>query len=214
MIITNQLIKLNLKMINIKNFIEFNESMSIVSDLASSVGLFIYNNTLTLYDIENDKIYGFISLLLRGDIYYFISIAAEHGFGALILEFAMQFAFVNNRGVMVARDGDIREEAFIVWEKFYKRNDINKEILKFDNNLFNFAIITGEEEFESDIQKEVEYDYHKNEGYEEKIIIYNTMMSMKPNKDYYNLIKYAEESKYDYGAVSDIGYEFFSYMYS
>lgn len=197
---------------NLKNFTQFNEAMKTAKDLDSDVGLFINDDTLTLYNPKNHRVYGYIGLAYKVDFYTFPVVAAEKGFGPLIYELALMYVRTKNNNLMVSRDGDIRGEAFGVWKRFYYRNDVSKETLPFDDNNFNFAFITGDETFESDIQKQVEYEFYVNDGYEEDIRIFNTMMSMKPSDEFYSL-----QEKYVGLNLDDIsrrGNDFFSYRYS
>lgn len=197
---------------NLKNFIQFNEAMMTAKDLDSDVGLFIYENALTLYNPKNNRVYGYIGLSKKKDFFTFPAVAAEKGFGPFIYELALMYVRTQNSNLMVNRDGDIRGEAFEVWKKFYNRNDVSKKELSFTDKSYNFAIITGDETFDSDMQKQIEYEYHVEDGHEQKIKIYNTMMSMEPSEEFNSL-----QNKYDSENLEEIsrrGNDFFSYRYS
>lgn len=200
---------------NLNNFKQFNEAMKTLKDLNPNVGLFIEDYTLTLYDPKSDKLYGYISLLRsKRGWFYFPSVAAETGYGPLIFEMALMFAGENGDGLMINRDGDIRGDAFDVWKKFYSRTDVIKKTLPLSDDLFNFAIITGEQEYEDNIQKQIEYEYHLEDGHEKDIIIYNTIMNIKPSKEYQSLKDKYKNSGLDLEDISQKGNDFFNYRYN
>jgi len=161
-----------------------------MSLLPRNIIISIYDDmNITLYDFENSKILGFVGLSRSKDgTYYFPMIAAEKGFGPTLLEIALMFCHPS--GLMVSRDGDIRGDAFNVWEKMYKRNDVLKETLPLKDKKFNFAIITGDDQetYDNQFEKMSEFEYFIEDGYKENILIYNTKMSMEPSKDYERLI--------------------------
>lgn len=161
-----------------------------MSSLPRNIIISIYDDlNITLYDFVNGKILGFVGLSRSKDgTYYFPMIAAEKGFGPTVLEVALMFCHPN--GLMVSRDGDIRGDAFNIWEKMYHRDDVIKETLPLKDKKFNFAIITGDddESYESEFDKMAEFDYYIEDGFKENILIYNTKMSMTPSKDYERLI--------------------------
>jgi hypothetical protein len=99
--------------------------------------------------------------------------------------------FCHPNGLMVSRDGDIRGDAFNIWEKMYKRDDVIKETLPLKDKKFNFAIITGDDQetYESEFEKISEFEYFIEDGFKENILIYNTKMSMTPSKDYVRLLE-------------------------
>jgi len=199
----------------------FNEAMKSSRDLDPGVGLFIYEDTLTLYNPNNDKVYGYVGLksvknpiffrTKEGLFYTFPAIAAQSGFGPLIYEFALMYVKTKDSNLMVARDGDIRDKAFNVWKKFYNRADVLKKTLPMSHKAYNFAIVTGDDDF-SGMPKEIEYEFHTQNGNEKDIIIYNTMMSMEPSKEFFSL-----QEKYtdlDLEEISDMGRDFFSEYYN
>jgi hypothetical protein len=198
---------------NLKSYNQFIfEAMKTVKDLNPNIGLFIHEDSLTLYDPETDRSYGYIGLSNKGDYYTFPAVAAEKGFGPLVYELALMYVKSKNSSLMVSRDGDIRGEAFEVWKKFYYRDDVDKKTLPFESDDFNFALITGDETFDSDVQKQVEYEFHVNDGYEEDIKIYNTKMSMEPSEDFFMLQK--KHDNINLENASRRGHDFFSYRYS
>jgi hypothetical protein len=160
-----------------------------MSLLPRNIIISIYDDmNITLYDFENSKILGFVGLSRSKDgTYYFPMVAAEKGFGPTVLEIALMFCYPN--GLMVSRDGDIRGDAFNVWKRMYKRDDVLKETLPLSDKKFNFAIVTGDdEEYDSEFEKMSEFEYYIEEGFKQDILIYNTKMSMTPTKDYERLI--------------------------
>ena len=161
-----------------------------MSSLPKNIIISIYDDiNITLYDYVTTTVLGFVGLSKSKDgTYYFPSIAAEKGLGPTVLEIALMFCHPN--GLMVSRDGDIRGDAFNIWQKMYYRDDVNKETLGLEDKKFNFGIISGEdEEYESEDDKIEELNTYIDDGFEETILVYNTKMSMTPTKDYYTLIK-------------------------
>ena len=185
-----------------------------MSLLPRSIIISIYDDmNITLYDFENSKILGFVGLSKSKDgTYYFPMIAAEKGFGPTVLEIALMFCHPN--GLMVSRDGDIRGDAFNVWKKMYKRDDVLKETLPLSDKKFNFAIITGDDQetYDSEFEKMSEFEYHIEEGFKQDILIYNTKMSMIPTKDYERLIN--DGFLLNHHEIFLNGREFFSQKYN
>jgi hypothetical protein len=161
-----------------------------MSSLPRNIIISIYDDmNISLYDFVNGEILGFVGLSRNIDgTYYFPMIAAEKGFGPTVLEVALMFCHPN--GLMVSRDGDIRGDAFNVWEKMYKRKDVIKETLPLSDKNFNFAIITGDDQetYESEFEKISEFEYFIEDGFKENILIYNSKMSIIPTKDYGRLV--------------------------
>lgn len=184
-----------------------------MSSLPKNIIISIYDDiNITLYDYVNSKVLGFVGLSKSKDgTYYFPSIAAEKGLGPTVLEIALMFCHPN--GLMVSRDGDIRGDAFNVWQKMYYRDDVIKETLPLEDEKFNFAIISGEEvEYESVSDKIEELNEYSDDGFEEAILVYNTKMSMTPTKDYYRLIK--DGILLDHHQIFIDGRDFFTLKYN
>jgi hypothetical protein len=184
-----------------------------MSSLPKNIIISIYDDiNITLYDYVNSKVLGFVGLSKSKDgTYYFPSIAAEKGLGPTVLEIALMFCHPN--GLMVSRDGDIRGDAFNVWQKMYYRDDVIKETLPLEDKKFNFAIISGEEEeYESVSDKIEELNEYTDDGFKEAILVYNTKMSMTPTKDYYRLIK--DGILLDHHQIFIDGRDFFTLKYN
>lgn len=188
------------------------------SSLNSNVGLFIFSNKVVLYDPLSETVYGYISLIKdkTHNVYYFPEIAAKRGLGPTVFEFAMMYVYTNNSdGLMITRDGDIRSEAFNVWKKFYYRADVIKHSLNLKDDLYNFAIITGDDNnYEEPFEKEIEYEFHEGEGNGENIKIYNTMMKIKPSKEYEYITRKYSDTNLDLNSIIDKGRDFFSLRYN
>lgn len=196
----------------------FNEARKEMNSLNTDVGLFIFEDSLTLYNPKIDKVIAYIGLSQDSDgTYYFPSVAAEKGYGPMIYELAMMF--VGENGLMVSRDGDIRGEALDVWIKFYNsdRKDIIKTTLELTDEDFNFAIIHGEDNtHENEHDKLAEFEAHVEESYEETILAYNTIMYMYKTETYNRLISIANDwlnKGVSLEEVIDKGHDFFSYRY-
>jgi hypothetical protein len=185
-----------------------------MSSLPRNIIISIYDDmNISLYDFVNGEILGFVGLSRNKDgTYYFPMIAAEKGFGPTVLEVALMFCHPN--GLMISRDGDIRGDAFNVWEKMYKRKDVIKETLPLSDKNFNFAIITGDDQetYESEFEKISEFEYFIEDGFKENILIYNSKMSIVPTKDYERLI--SDGSLLDHHEIYLNGRDFFTLKYN
>jgi hypothetical protein len=185
-----------------------------MSSLPRNIIISIYDDmNISLYDFVNGEILGFVGLSRNKDgTYYFPMIAAEKGFGPTVLEVALMFCHPN--GLMVSRDGDIRGDAFNVWEKMYKRKDVIKETLPLSDKNFNFAIITGDDQetYESEFEKISEFEYFIEDGFKENILIYNSKMSIIPTKDYERLV--SDGSLLDHHEIYLNGRDFFTLKYN
>lgn len=178
-------------MINIKNYIKkkliesttpiIDEAAKQITDLPEDIGLFVSDNgtwlNFILYSKSEDRIYGAITTSDINDsnkLQEVGRVAAEKGYGPLIYEMAM--AYINPGFLMPSRDGDIRGEAWGVWEKFYQRKDINKKTLPIENDLFSFLIVTGDshEEFDSLEEKQEMFD-ELSDFEKEGVMVFNTM---------------------------------------
>jgi hypothetical protein len=99
---------------------EFAESMKVVVE--KSGGRTSYN----LFDFVTDKVVGNIEIFQTnsGD-YEVTGVAASPNFGASMYEIAMMDVFP--KGLMPDRTGNTTDEAYGVWSKFFKRDDIKKK---------------------------------------------------------------------------------------
>ena len=185
-----------------------------MSSLPRNIIISIYDDmNISLYDFVNGEILGFVGLSRNKDgTYYFPMIAAEKGFGPTVLEVALMFCHPN--GLMVSRDGDIRGDAFNVWEKMYRRKDVIVETLPLSDENFNFAIITGDDQetYDSEYEKISEFEYFIEDGFKENILIYNSKMSIVPTKDYERLI--SDGSLLDHHEIYLNGRDFFTLKYN
>lgn len=185
-----------------------------MSSLPRNIIISIYDDmNISLYDFVNGEILGFVGLSRNKDgTYYFPMIAAEKGFGPTVLEVALMFCHPN--GLMISRDGDIRGDAFNVWEKMYRRKDVIKETLPLNDKNFNFAIITGDDQetYDSEFEKISEFEYFIEDGFKENILIYNSKMSIVPTKDYERLI--SDGSLLDHHEIYLNGRDFFTLKYN
>jgi hypothetical protein len=144
---------------------------------------------LVLYNKNTDKIYAMISLSEWEGYYTFPRIAAERGYGKIILRSALMF--VGKDGLLPSRDGDIRETAFDLWKKISKEKDVVKDVLPISSELFNFAIITGEEDVYNNIDDKLEefYDHtQNNKEIKNDIVLYNTKLLMSKDEQYKKLL--------------------------
>jgi len=164
-------------------------------DLPESTALFIreinQGYDFVLYNPKEKSIYATITIVSRDyygkDFYYVTAVVAEKGFGPFIYELAMMHIFQEKKGLMPQRDGDVREKAFGVWEKFYKRSDIKKKVLNLLDNSFRCDILYGNEcEFEDDEDK-MSWWMDLSETEKESLNVFNSIYYMNPDSQYYEL---------------------------
>lgn len=194
----------------IKNILK--EEYRKMTTIPDSTVLSIYNDSLTIINIDDDDVLAFISLSEGKDSYYFPMIAAEKGYGPTILEAALMYSYP--KGLMISRDGDIREGAFKVWGRMSEREDVIKDILPLSHKNFNFAIVTGDDDdiYENDYEKMSEFDYHIEEGFKENILLYNTKMMMVPSEEYERLVNLSV--LLDHKGIYELGRDYFTMRYN
>jgi len=139
--------------------------------------------------------------------YYVSGVAAERGFGPFIYELAMMHLNKENKGLMPTRDGDVRGDAWNVWERFFKtRPDVEKRTLELLDPGFNFNII-DDYYWDSDEEKIEDYSVLSPEN-KESLAVFNTAYLMKPTEEYYKLIDIANkwvEKGFDKQKAADAG---------
>lgn len=179
------------------NMTTIDEAAFTSTHLPEGTGLFIEENnsgaSLTLYNPKNKETYAtitFISHISEGPFHWVSGVAAEKGFGPLIYELAFMYIHEQNSKLMPSRDGNVRGGAFNVWEKMYKRNDVNKIEFDVENNNFRFDIITGEESRTTPEERLGWFDeLTANEQFTLKV--FNAAYSKTPTKEYKELINIA-----------------------
>lgn len=86
-------------------------------------------NLFLLYDDKNEKPLGYISYgLTDGDVYSIYGAYAIHGYGPLMYEIVMTYVYP--KGITLSDDAGTSGDALSVWEKFFKRDDVKKELIK------------------------------------------------------------------------------------
>lgn len=198
----------NIKTESIRKFVrkvlkenKINEEALRLKNLPKDAALFIkeinqgYN--FVLYNPKDKAIYATITIVNRDyygpDFYYVNAVAAEKGLGPFIYELAMMHIFGEKMGLMPQRDGDVRGDAFGVWENFYERSDVKKNTLDLLDDNFRCDIIVGNEcAFDDDEDKLIWWSelnsYEKN-----ALKVFNTKYYIQPDSQYYELKKRGEE---------------------
>lgn len=180
---------------------EINEEALRLKNLPEETALFIreinQGYDFVLYNPKKKNIYATITIVNRDyygpDFYYVTAVAAEKGFGPFIYELAMMHVFDEKMGLMPQRDGDVREDAFSVWEKFYKRGDVKKNTLDLLDDNFRCDILFGDEcEFDDDEDK-LSWWSELRDSEKEGLKVFNTKYYIKPDNQYYELKKRGEE---------------------
>ena len=190
-------------MINIKNYIKkrliesmIGEAAKGLGDLPEDAALFVIdlNNNewdYVLYSKSEDKIYGVLSIIqINNDVYQVGRVGADRGYGPFMYEMAM--SYITPKYLMPSRNGDVKSRALDVWDKFHQRGDVQKKVLKFDDELFNFAIITGDEDEEYDLIEKKELFDSLDMEEQRAVIVFNTMYQYS-NPVATKLIKKGEE---------------------
>jgi hypothetical protein len=109
------------------------------STVDSELGLFIKNNNFTLYNPNEDKVYGHIGITkLSSGNYYVSGVAAEYGYGPLMYELVM--TYIHPKGLLPTRDGDVRGGAINIWNRFLKRKDVKKKSLTKKDSDFSWEV--------------------------------------------------------------------------
>jgi hypothetical protein len=113
-----------------ENFL-IGEAKKEISELENDFSLFITKKGVILnfiiYNIKDSKVEALLSMYKNNNMenYSVSAVAAEKGFGPLIYEIAMTYIYP--LGIMPSRDGDVREGAFNIYEKFFDRKDVEKQ---------------------------------------------------------------------------------------
>jgi hypothetical protein len=112
-----------------ENFL-IGEAKKEISELENDFALFITKKgvivNFIIYNTEESEVKGLLSMYKNNNMenYSVSAVAAEKGFGSLMYEIAMTYIYP--LGIMPSRDGDVREGAFNIYEKFFDRKDVQK----------------------------------------------------------------------------------------
>jgi len=191
------------------------------NNLIDGTGLFTHNVNngydFVLYNPSTHHVYGIISLSqsdFYGDSFFVAGVAAEKGFGPFMYELAMMQGFIDNRGLMPSRDGDIRPEAWKVWEQFFNRTDIIKKELNIHDPDFRVDII---EDGKYQFKRKGEIDDFINEITDEDrhiLRVFNTIYSIKPTNEFTQLINTAKRLEKYHSVAMKSGDDFWHSKYS
>jgi len=176
----------------------FNEDARRLESLNEHVAAFInpinQGYDIYLYDPNASHIYGVITFTHRGGDYQVAGVAAQSGFGPFMYELAMMHIAPEKKGLMPARDGDVRGDAWNVWEKFYERSDVQKKTLDLYDDSFRFDIISGDE-WNIDNNEKKEYWDEITDEDKKTLKIFNTAYGLLRNQTYKTLVDRASEWK-------------------
>jgi len=174
----------------------FKEDAKRIEVLPDSTALFVvkvkFGYELILFDPNSDYVYGTIMIVLHeteAPYYYVSGVATMKGFGPFIYELAMMLLNKENQMLMPARDGDVRGDAWGVWEKFYDRSDVNKKTFDLFDDNFRCDILTGDECYFEDDKDKQDWFNQGNDEDKQALVVFNTGYSMNPNKSFYELIE-------------------------
>tara|TARA_R110001592_G_scaffold62238_4_gene190333 strand:+ start:437 stop:1135 length:699 start_codon:yes stop_codon:yes gene_type:complete len=162
------------------------------------------------------KVYAIINFEAdpQSGFYSVISVAADKRYGPLIYELAMMCVNDKYEKNMLTpmRSGDVRSEAFNVWEKMYKRDDITKKTLLPTDKGFRYDILFPTSEVEDDERQEAFDELLDNE--KEALIVFNSGYTKEPSKGYYDLLRTAQQYDEDtYELASKIGHNLWNTSY-
>jgi hypothetical protein len=192
--------------------------MATIKDLPSTAGLFILGNAITLYDPKSDKVFGHIRISptknKATDFNFMNVVAAQKGFGPMMYEFGMMLS--SPKGLMGARDGDIRGDAMNVWKQFYtNRPDVEKKTMEVCSRWFEFTLIAIDDIYECEERQEYWEELSPQE--KEMLLMFNSAYYLKPDKTYTTLISRADkwiEKGIDQQDVYRKGDDFWDGMYA
>lgn len=176
----------------------FKEEAKRASSLPDTAALFVERDNfkyyLTIYDPKQKKAYATIGISYELDESNFqvFRVASEKGFGPFMYELAMMHIDSGGDMLMPSRDGDVRGEAFSVWEKFYTRNDVYKETVDLFSDEFKCDLLVGNQCYFDSKEEKLEWWNEWSEEDKKSLIVFNTSYSMEPNKEYYNLYNKSE----------------------
>ena len=93
-----------------------------------------------------------------------------------------------NEMLTPTRDGDVRGDAWSVWEKFYDRKDVNKKTLDLYDSAFRFDLLSGDEVSVSDEEKKEWWNDEMTDDDRHSLKVFNTGYNMKPDDNYKILV--------------------------
>lgn len=193
--------------------------------LPKEVALFVRGGsetTLVLLDPTTNDVYAMIDASQINNNYHVGGVAAETGFGPFIYELMMMLLNIKGKGLMPNREGDIKQEAFDVWARFFTRNDVKKDIIEpFNsdgsfNKEYRVDIITGNHDtfYGSEDFREFYTELSKNNR--NILDIFNCVYYLQPNNDYSVLLNRGlgyENQGYPLIDAIKLGYKYFSKKY-
>lgn len=153
-----------------------------------------YSNEIIITD-KNYKVLSSIQFNKINNGIYYVGGAAStiRGLGTLSYEFAMMSIYPN--GLMPSRDGDVRGGSFDIWERFYDRDDIEKNTLDISDDIYQLEILYGDNIDMTPTEKQEWFDdggdsVLPDNGFK-TLNIFNTVYKYKPNKTYNdNILNY------------------------
>jgi hypothetical protein len=194
------------------------ESIVNIGDLPDDTALFIRDkgwiSELDLYSPNSEVSFATITLNTfkkSSNAYQVGGVAAISGYGTLMYNLALMYAYTKNIYLMPSRDGDVRSKAWYIWVKIFNDNTINKKTLEVNDDNFRFDILFGDEVSED--EKEETWlsldDKQKN-----TLTIFNTMYNKQPTNIYNELVSRSKQyPKEIFFKANDSGNELFDSLY-
>ena len=178
---------------------ELVEGASNFSDIPESVGLIKSKGDdskiwLHLFDFKDKKCVGHITLAKLSDRSYMLTtIAAEKGFGPIVLEMGMMAA--SPAGVCIDRVTPTRGRVWDMFDKFIDRSDIKKEWIE-----------------KTDMEYDDRFISDENRHFPMNVILFKS-----PSSEYNKLIEngamLAKSTDMDYSSIANICRGYFSKRY-
>lgn len=110
-----------------------------ISHLNESTVLIIYNNKLTLYDVNYlnsespiDGVIGFSLIGYEDNQPFMEMVAAKKGYGPLMYELSMQYVSPNS--LIADIDGNTSQAALKMWDYFFNGNNSDVEVEPMEND--------------------------------------------------------------------------------
>lgn len=103
------------------------EARKTINDIENLILIYQKGSYFLLYDHVNKIPIGYIAFTLsrNGNVYVIYGAFAKNGYGPLLYELAMTYAYPN--GITLDDSSGTSSDAMNVWEKFYTRADVKKE---------------------------------------------------------------------------------------
>jgi len=177
-------------------------SRKTINDIENIILIYQKGSYFLLYDSINKTPIGYISFSLsrNGDVYVIYGAFAKNGYGPLLYELAMTYAYPN--GITLDDSSGTSSAAMNVWNNFYNRVDVKKEpINRLEKSYKEKDLVAGcngDEECLKEIEKilylhNLKFSYNLGKQLLDKLINKgNEFLKQNPNLDLQSMIYHIE----------------------